>query len=344
LQDPPAVVINARAAGRAEIGGVERYARELAARLPALNPERYRVIRPPAGLEHRAGHVWEQTVLPAMRGTLLYSPANLAPALSGRNVVVIHDVAPLRHPEAFSRTYLAYQRLMLPAIAKRARVVITVSEFSKGELIETLDVPPEHIAVVPGGVDQRFRPDADPAPSARAFGLHRPYVLSVGTNSERKRFDALEPVARALAGQGFELVLAGSMRGYLRGDPPPGIRWLGYVPERLLPGLYAGAEAFVLPSRYEGFGLPCLEAMASGVAVVAARAGALPEVCGDAAVLADPDQLSDAVLAVATDDLLRARLAARGRERAVGYSWDQSAARTDEVIGELLAGPRLHSL
>ena len=102
------VGINARAAVRAQIGGVERLAREMAIRLPALRPDRYRVIRPPAGLAHRAGHVWEQLALPALAcgARALYSPANLAPVAFPRNVVVIHDVAALRHPEAYSRAYV----------------------------------------------------------------------------------------------------------------------------------------------------------------------------------------------------------------------------------------------
>src|ERR671931_816764 len=101
----------------------------MSARLPRLNPERYRVIRPPEALAHRAGHAWEQGALPALaRGArLIYSPANLAPVASRRNVVVIHDVAALRHPEWYSGFYVRYQRLLLPALARRARLACTVS-------------------------------------------------------------------------------------------------------------------------------------------------------------------------------------------------------------------------
>src|SRR3954462_7221986 len=99
------VAINARAAVRAETGGVERVAREMVARLPRLSPGRYRVIRPPAALAHRAGHAWEQGWLPFPRAELIYSPATLARVASRRNVVVIHDVAALRHPEWYSPGY-----------------------------------------------------------------------------------------------------------------------------------------------------------------------------------------------------------------------------------------------
>src|ERR1051325_2474323 len=147
------VVINARAAARHEIGGVERLAREMAARLPKLRPDRYRVIQPPHALAHRAGHLWEQAALPlqARKARLIYSPANLAPIASGRNVVVIHDVAALSHPERSRPAYVAYQRALLPRIAKRARLIITVSEFSKRELVDMLHADPDRIAVVPHG-------------------------------------------------------------------------------------------------------------------------------------------------------------------------------------------------
>jgi glycosyltransferase involved in cell wall biosynthesis len=331
------VAINARATVRAEIGGVERYAGELARRLPALAPDRYRVLAPPRALAHRAGHVWEQALLPLVSAQLIYSPANLAPLASRRNVVVIHDAAPFRHPEAFSPGYLAYQRRLLPALAARARLVVTVSEFARAELLSVLDVPEARVRVIPCGVDERFHPGADPEPARRAYGLNGPYVLSVGTLSARKDLGALEPVARSLAPLGIELAVAGGGRGYLRGHAPGGCRRLGYVAEEHLPGLYAGAAAFVLPSRYEGFGLPCLEAMACGVPVAASSSGALPEVCGDAALLVQTGELAEAVRAAVTDEGLRSRLSAAGPLRAQQFSWRRSAELTDAAIGELLA-------
>jgi glycosyltransferase involved in cell wall biosynthesis len=331
-----AVAIDARAAVRRETGGVERVAQEMARRLPSLRPDRYEVITPRPRLAHRPGHAWEQLVLPlrARNAQLLYCPANLAPLASRRNVGVIHDVAALAHPEWYSRAYVAGQRLALPAIARRARLVITVSEFSRGEIAERLGVEP---TVVPNGVDESFSPDADPRSAARAFGLERPYVLALFTRIARKNVALLAQAADALAERGIELVTAGSGRGYMRaGATPPG-RALGYVPEALLPGLYAGAEAFALPSVYEGFGLPALEAMASGTPVVAADRAALPEVCGGAALLADPEDghaFADALLRATGPE--RERLTTEGLERAAGFGWERSALLTDRAIGKLL--------
>ena len=325
---------------RTEIGGVERLARQMAVRLPELRPDRYRLIKPPPVLAHRAGHAWEQLVLPlrALRSEVIYSPANLAPVVSARSVVVIHDVAALRHPESYSTPYVTYQRMMLPLLARRARAVITVSEFSKGELVDVLGISPERVEVVPEGVDERFTPAVDPAPARAAYGLERPYVLSLGTVSARKNLEVLGTAAQALRERGIDLVLAGSDRGYLRSADVP-VRRLGYVAESLLPALYAGARALAIPSRYEGFGLPCLEAMACGVPVVCSRAGALPETCGDAALVGDPGDpqaFAEAVIAAATDDRVRTDLARAGPRRAGLFSWTRTAELTDRVIERVL--------
>jgi glycosyltransferase involved in cell wall biosynthesis len=329
--------IDARAAVRPELGGVERWARELTARLPALRPGGYVVLRPPGALVHRAGHAWEQAVLPvrAARMAVLLCPANLAPLAYPRSVVVLHDAAPLRHPGWYSRGYAGLQRRLLPLIARRARHVITVSAFSRRELTELAGLAPERVSVVPGGVDPAFSPAADAERARAALGLVRPYVLCVASHTARKNLAALVPAAEALAREGIDVAVAGGHRPQFAAEAGlDALRLLGHVPDPLLPGLYAGAEAFALPSVYEGFGLPVLEAMAAGTPVVAADVAALPETCGGAARLVAPEgeELRDALVALLGDGAERARLRAAGLARAQRFTWNATAAAVDAIV------------
>jgi glycosyltransferase involved in cell wall biosynthesis len=328
------VAINARAAVRGELGGVERVARELARWLPRLRPERYRVVRPPRALAHRAGHLWEQAVLPlaARDARFVLSPANLAPLVGARNVVYLHDLALLREPAWFGRAYAAWHGAALRRIAATAPLILVPSEFVARELAELLGVEPDRVRVVPPGVDPRFTPDAGPPPAA----VERPYVLALGTVSARKNLGLLDRVAPALAREGLRVVGAGSTRGYLTPDSSA-VERLGYVPERDLPALLAGAAALAMPSLYEGFGLPCVEAMACGTPVVASDRAALPEVCGGAALHADPldpDAFAAALLRAAGPE--RDRLRAAGLERARALTWERTARLADAAVGELL--------
>jgi glycosyltransferase involved in cell wall biosynthesis len=333
------IVINARAAARPQITGVERWAREMAARLPELEPERYLVMRPPPALSKRPGQAWEQLLLPVVaaryRASALYNPANLAPLAWPRNVVQIHDVVALRHPEWYSRTYVRWQRTLVPRIARRAKLIITVSEFARAELIEFLGVPAERVRVVHGGVDPRFNPDVDPEAIKRRLRLDKPYVLAVGDRGPRKNLDALRPAIGLLHKEGIELVVAGGGRGHQLGASLAGARDLGYVPDDDLPALYAGARAFALPSLHEGFGLTVLEAMAAGTPVVASSRGALPEVVTGAGLLADPDEwglFAAAIVTAATDEQARARMREEGRRVAARYTWDRAARRVHELL------------
>ncbi len=274
-----------------------------------------------------------------LRAALVFSPANLAPVAWPRNVLVMHDAAVLREPRAYSRAYRVWHAGVGLACARRALAVITVSQFSRRELIDLAGIHPSRLHVIAGGVDARFTPEADPEPVARRLGVARPYVLTVATGDRRKSIEKLETVATALGAQGIDLVWAGDRRPYFEtATVAPGVRSVGYVDDADLPGLYAGAHAFVLPSRYEGFGLTCVEAMACGTPVVAADRAALPETCGDAALLVDPDDgaaLARATVIAATEPSARAAMRAAGLKRAARFSWDRTAASTDALLAEL---------
>lgn len=338
----PPVAINARAAIRAQGGGVERVARELTGRLPAISPERYRVVAPPPALAHRAGHAWEQLALPlAARGAaLVFSPANAAPITSRRDAVFVHDLAPLIGPEWYGRAYGAWHRAMLRATARHARLAISPSEAVRRELVDRLGMSESRTAVVPLGVGPEFHPGVDPEPLRRRLGLDRPYVLAVGTSVARKNLALLDRAAPLLAEAGIEAVVAGGSRAYMRAtDASGGARRLGYVADADLPALYAGAAVLALPSLYEGFGLPCIEAMACATPVVTTRRGALAETCGDAALYVDPedtDGLAEACIAAVGDSGAREQLVAAGLARAHSFTWDRTARLIDTAIASAL--------
>lgn len=274
----------------------------------------------------------------------MFSPANLAPLAWPRNVIVVHDAAVLRMPGSYSRAYRAWHRWLGIEAARRATAVVTVSEFSRRELQELGGIDPGRLTVIPGGVDARFSPttgadDPQVQHAAAHLNLRAPYVLTIATDDPRKNLDALVPCAAALKQRGIELVWAGDSRPqFARTQPLTGLRALGYIPDELLVGLYRGARAFVLPSRYEGFGLTCLEAMACGTPVIAPARAALPEVCGDAALLVDPDDpaaITQAVLSVCEDPALAAQHADAGVRRARSFTWERAAAACDALLRTL---------
>ena len=194
------------------------------------------------------------------------------------------------------------------------------SEFVRSELIELFGLPPERVTAIAPGVDSRFAAPGNPAPVLSRFELDgRPYVLALGTEGARKNLRLLDAIAPRLAASGLDVAVAGSKRAYIATSGAGIARRIGYVDDADLPAVYAGAAAFAMPSLYEGFGLPCIEAMAAGTPVVAADRAALPEACGGAALLADPDdEEAFAAALVEAAGPERDRLIEAGRRRAVG--------------------------
>jgi glycosyltransferase involved in cell wall biosynthesis len=291
-------------------------------------------------MAHRAGHAWEQLVLPvkARRARLLLSPANLAPLALPDNVVIVHDAAPFREPGWYGRAYGAWHRSLIPRVARKAKLVIAPSEFARAELSELFRIPAERIAAIAPGVDSRFSAPGEPDPVLARLGLGgRPYVLALGTEGARKNLRLLDELAPTLAASGLEVAIAGSRRAYISTSGTGTAQRVGYVDDADLPALYAGAAVFAMPSLYEGFGLPCIEAMAAGTPVVAADRAALPEACGGAALLADPDDpeaFAAAIVAAAGPE--RERLTEAGARRASELTWQRTAEAIDSALDPLL--------
>ena len=316
--------------------GTARHIRSL---LAALEDEDVEVRRYAMGGSSRAlvpvrDVGWYLGVLPARARRdgvdVLHCPTQRAPVRSGVPLVVtVHDLAVLRHPQTFNRWTREYSRLALPRVARAATRLIAVSEFTKRELLELLDVPEEKIRVIPNAVGEPFTPEGEAADGD--------YVLAVSTLEPRKNLPRLvEGYGRARL-NGLPLLVAGATGwGGVRveGD---GVRWLGEVGDEELARLYRGARCVAYVSLYEGFGLPVLEAMACGAPVVAARAGALEEVSGDAAVLVDP--LDPEAIAMGLTEAIdrREELRARGLQRARAFDWLAVARETVAVYREAAA-------
>jgi glycosyltransferase involved in cell wall biosynthesis len=299
--------------------GTARYLRNLLSRLDGVD-----VVPLAFGDERRAATpvreaVWYPIVLPRRaRGTdVLHCPTYYGPfASSVPLVVTVHDLAVWRFPDAFPRWTRTVVPRTAPRVIDAAARVIAVSEFTQRELVDVLRVPAAKITVVPNAVDAVFS-----AEGPRAEG---DYVLAVGTLEPRKN---LPRVAEAARRAGVELRVAGA-RGWGGVDADG---WLGEVPDEELARLYRGARCVVYASLYEGFGIPVLEAMASGAPVVTSRGTGTEEAAGGAAVLVDPYDV-DAIAAGIADALARTdELGARGLERARAFSWDEVARRTIDV-------------
>jgi glycosyltransferase involved in cell wall biosynthesis len=240
-------------------------------------------------------------------------------------VVTVHDLSFEREPGLMGRKDRLVFRAVVPRAVRAAARVLTVSERSKRDLVELYGVPPERVVVTPNGVDPVFHPDGTPRAGTR-------YALSVGAIQARKNQLAALDAARAA---GLELVVAGPEKdaALARELAARGARLEGYVDDERLAALYRGAACLVQASRYEGFGLPVLEAMACGCPVVAVREPALEEVAGGAAVVVEESRLADGVRRALAE---RDRLVVAGLERARAFSWRAAAERTVAVYLEAL--------
>jgi glycosyltransferase involved in cell wall biosynthesis len=320
--------------------GIGRFARHVLSGLdyrqvplasnPAAPLDAWRLARALRGLTHN---------------DLFFSPGYNSPLFCASPFVFsIHDLSHIYCPENSSPLIRLYYATVAKPACHRAASILTVSEFTRGQIVEWSGVPPEKVFNVGCGVDPAYHPGVDP------YELPFPYLLCV---SNRKRHKNESRVVKAFAMAG----LASKMRLVFTGEPTveladyiernhvtPSVNFVGAVAETKLPSLYRGAEALIFPSLYEGFGLPVLEAMACGTPVVTASSTALPEVAGDAAMLVDPtsvEQIAAAMLRIVSDTSLRQQLREKGLSRAAQFSWDSTVAEVRQLLVRNLIQPEV---
>ena len=290
--------------------------------------------------------LWEQALLPWVARRegidLLHNMAFVGPLAGGCPfVVTVHDLSFLFFPRSFRSLRRSYLQVFARMSVRRARRVIAVSESTKRDLVEIYDISPAKIDVVYNGVDARFQPL--PADQVAAFrqqqGLPDRFILFVGTLEPRKNIVSLIDAYARLPKERPPLVLVGGKGWFydeifgrvealgLTGE----VRFAGFVPAEDLPLWYNAADLFVYPSLYEGFGLPPLEAMACGTAVITSTASSLPEVVGQAGRLADPtdtEALAAAMAQVLGSRQLQQEMETAGLAQAAGFSWEETARKT----------------
>jgi glycosyltransferase involved in cell wall biosynthesis len=327
--------------------GVQRYAREIVRAMdqilfaangngsllaPALGsaPPAYRAIEtrqiPPG-----QGPAWEQAILPMRARRPLLNLCNTAPALAGKQVVCIHDANIFAQPESYSRAFRHYYQLLQPWVARRAARVTSVSKDAAQQIARHFGVPAREIEVLPNGHEHALRWEASRSTIFDQTPARRRFVLILGSRARHKNIELLVGIASALDSLGLDIVVAGgdsSIFNQASIAQAPNVRCCGRVSDDDLAMLMSKALCLAFPSLTEGFGLPVVEAMALGCPVVSSDRASLPEICGGAALMADPLDAAQWIRHFAELDrsrTLAAELRARGAEQAKKFSWANSA-------------------
>lgn len=334
------IYINTRNLMMKSSAGVQRYTTEL------LKRQSFIVLpcSPTSRAEGLSGHIWEQRTLPNLvHDGLLWSPANTGPLSVRTQVVSMHDMATLDHPEWFDWKFARWYQVLLPNLARRAQRIITISEYSRHRICALTGISHAKVVVTPLAADARFQPasTAQQQMVRQRLGLPERYVLAVGSLEPRKNLARLFAAWQAWEDRpsGLALAVVGGQGKVFRNvgyeHVPNGVSLLGRVTDDDLPALYSAAEAFAYPSLYEGFGLPPLEAMACGTPVLTSSVTSLPEVVGNSAVLVQPEDVASilhGLRRIVSDAALQEELRGRGLARARRYSWDETASMTWDVL------------
>jgi glycosyltransferase involved in cell wall biosynthesis len=330
-----------------KLTGAQRYLLELTSRFGA----RVELIKPLSPLHGVGGHIWEQMILPlkvANKG-LLWSPSITGPLITKHQVVTIFDVVPLDHPEWVNFKFASWYKFVVPKLARNVEKILTISEFSKSRIIHHCPEVESKIEVITLAADSKFKPASVDQSKYTQERLSIPspnYFIAVGSLEPRKNLHRLLmawKLALNYIPEDNWLIVVGAIGkknvfgGLDLGEIPTRVFFTGHVDDILLPSLYSGAIASIYLSLYEGFGLPPLEAMASGAPVLTSNVASIPEVVGNAALLVNPldvYEIKDSIINLANDVDIRFRLREAGLIRASLFSWDVTANKTLNVLKE----------
>lgn len=348
------LIINSRFLTQ-KITGVQRYSVEISKQLSQIFPNTtfvspQNIIQKELANQFQpeiygsfSGHIWEQLELPKYlhknKSPLTLNLGNTAPLFYRNKILVIHDLIYLRNPEWFSKKFTYQYKFLIPKIAKNALKVVTVSEFSKKEIIELLNIPEEKIEVAYNSVSDEFVSYID----KNYKNVYGDYILAVSSLDPRKNFKNLILAYNKLNLKDIRLLIVGAKNTKVFGDNEldniinnnPNITFTGYVSDRELANLYKNAKIFVYTSLYEGFGIPPLEAMACGCPTVVSNISSIPEVCSDAAYYINPHDINNiarGIYEVLNDEKTQQELKLKGLERAKVYSWSKSGKKIAQVI------------
>ena len=273
---------------------------------------------------------------------LFFSPGFNAPAFAAiPYVLCLHDLCPLDNPESRSFAKVAYFQAVTKRACRLANCVLTVSEFSRTRILEWTGLPESRVVNVSNGVGAEFSPEGP------RYSFPIPYLLCVSNRRPNKNEDRILQAFALAKGLDIPLLFTGfptphSLELAQKLGVAGRVHFLGRIGDSDLPALYRSAVALVFPSLYEGFGLPVVEAMASGIPVLTSSTTSLPEVSGDAALLVDPlsvEDIAGGIERIVQDSMLRVILRERGLERAKLFSWDASAQRVRAVLSQAAGGP-----
>ena len=330
--------------------GVQRYTQQILD-CWGKSDNSFSVVMPSRPMHGPIGHLWEQFILPTMliKQDVLWSPSNTGPILCpAKQVITMHDFATLDHPEWTSRKFSIFYRFLLPKIANRCDGIIAVSDYTKSRILHHVNIDPDKVVVIKNGVDSKFYKLSDSfvngALIRKKYGMPSGrYVLSVSSIEPRKNISSLLKAWEKICpfiDDDIQLVLVGRSNPRIFADSglnciPPRVVFTGFVDDVDLPSLYQDALVFAYLSLYEGFGLPPLEAMAAGVAVLTSNTTSIPEVVADKAITVNPlsiDEIADGLLLLLNNDSLRVRLAMDGPIHAKSFNWTHTGKQTFEYI------------